>query len=113
MSNNTQHSTDVLGVRISPEVKGKLEAEAKKRHLSVNEVVAEMLNGSHTPSANPGNSEHHNAEHHFDAETEAKFAALREVVKQSVKEGLAELEAEKADNGAAQEEEKKRSSWPF
>jgi len=102
-----QNESILLGVRIPPEEKEKLEAEAKRRHLTLNELVTEMLNGVHTGSGNPGDSEHAS-----DAETEEKIALMREVVKQGVKEALAELEAEKAHSKAAEEEEnKKKFPW--
>lgn len=105
-----QNESVLLGVRITPEEKEKLEAEAKKRHLSLNKLIVETLNG-HTKSGNPGHSEHDGSGHRDDAETEEKMAAIRDVVKEGVKEALAELEAEKADNAAAEEEERKKSSW--
>ena len=112
MAKNQNEST-LLGVRISPEVKAKLESEAKRRHLTVNELVAETLNGNAQPG-NPNNPEHDKPEHHFDAETKEKMAAFRQVVKEAVRETLAEIEAEQADNKAAEEEEKKRKrGWPL
>ena len=112
MAKNTQNGTTLLGVRVTPDMKAKLESEAKQRHLSVNELIAETLNG-HTESGNPGHSEPGNSEHHHDPETEAKVSLMREVVKQGVKEALAELEAEKADGKRVEEQERKKNSWPF
>jgi hydrogenase maturation factor len=112
MVKNTQDGTTLLGVRVTPDVKAKLEAEAKQRHVTVNELIAETLNG-HAESGNPGHSEHSSSEHHHEAETEQKMTAIRDVVKQGVKEALAEIEAEKADNKAAEDEERKKNSWPF
>jgi uncharacterized membrane protein len=98
----SQNESVLLGVRIPPEVREKLEAEAKKKHRTVNQLVTEMLAHGHTQSANPGESDAHP-----DPETEHKLTAIHDVVKQGVKEALAEIEAEKADNETAAKQERK------